>query len=151
MNKRIRPVLKDFGEPTEQLVTPEGLIQFWWSEPFTITRTVGYISREMGEAMDTFFKELFSRVLFVVTIHDWAELSDYDPVCRRIVQQLAHFMRPKQREIYIHLGPATNIAQLAVRVTAETISKFKRMPIEIFSRDETFEAAVQDLKNKYRL
>jgi hypothetical protein len=65
------------------------------------------------------------------------------------MQQLTHFMRSKQREIVIHLGPAESISKKAVRVTAKTISKFKGIPIELVSSEADFEMRVRELRNLY--
>lgn len=145
----VQSAIRDFGEPFQQLETPQGTIVLWSAPPFLICRLEGYATKEMGEAMDAFYRAHFPEVDFVIAVNDWANLEGYDSECRKIVQKLNQFMRPKQRETLIHLGPAANLAQKAVRVTAETISKFKNMPIEIFSSDADFDARLRELLTKY--
>ena len=145
----ILPVFESFGRPVDRVVTSDGEMVLWSSIPFLATRVEGYATFEMAVAMDAFFRDHFPRIDFVVTVHDWAHLTEYDSDCRRLIQQLTNFMRSKQHELLIHLGRATTIGQKAARVTAETISKFKRLPIEIFSTDNAFEARVRALLHKY--
>jgi hypothetical protein len=146
----ILPAFNHFGEPAKRITTPDGNLLLWSAVPFLVTRVEGYASLEMGLAIDAFYKDHFPRIDFVVTVHDWSNFTEYDSECRRIMQQLVSFMKSKQREIIIHLGPATSLGQKAVRVTAKTISKFRKIPIELFSSDKTFEERVRALLDKYR-
>jgi hypothetical protein len=143
------PVFQSFGRPVDRMITSDGEMALWSSIPFLVTRVEGHATSEMGVVMEAFFKDHFPKIEFLVTIHDWSHLSGYDSDCRRRIQLLANFMRSKQHELLIHLGPAASIGQRAVRVTAETISKLKGLPIELFSSDDAFDARVRVLLLKY--
>ena len=137
------------GSPTSHVETPDGALLLWATQPFLATKMDGYADVTVGEAIEAFYKEHFYLFDFVVTVHDWSHLTDYDRECRKMMQQLTHFMRPKQHEIVIHLGETNSFGQKAVQVAAETITKFKRMPIELFNDDTVFESRLRSLKHKY--
>ncbi len=109
----------------------------------------GYVEVEIALALDNHYKEIFPLVEHVVTFHDWSRLSGYDAACRKIVQLITHHVRPKRRELLLHLGPANGLGQIAVRAAAETISKLKRTPIEIFSSDSAFDGRAEEVLQRY--
>ncbi len=121
----------------------------WFKEPFTVTKIEGHADKHLADAMDDYYNEIFPRIEYIVTIHDWSELQDFDPECRKIVQSILHHVRSKQHEILIHLGPASHIGHKIIRAAAETVSRLKRIPIELFSDDHTFESRIRQILEKY--
>lgn len=145
------PVMTRLGEPEKRLKTAKGELEMWAVAPFLVTRVEGYATIAVAVQIDAFYKSYFPKVDEVVTIHDWSKLSDYDTECRKILQNTVQYMRSKQREIIIHLGPADSLGQKIIRTTSETIQRFKRLPIEIFSDDDRFQERLRLLYAKYGL
>ncbi len=143
------PFYREFGEPLRRGEFASGTLTIWFKNPITLTRVEGHADRFLASAMDEHYKEIYPHVSYVVTFHDWSRLTDYDAECRKIVQRITHYVHPKRRELLIHLGPATGLSNIAVRVAAETISKLKRTPIEIFSSDDTFASRAEEILLKY--
>lgn len=144
-------IVQQLGEPTKRVKMPEGMLEMWAQLPFIYSRIEGYAAKAMGEELDIFYRSRYPEMVEVVTIHDWSHLTDYDTECRKILQQLTQFMRAKQNEIVIHLGPADTLVQKVIRTTAETIQRFKRMPIEMHRDDDSFQKRVRELQVKYQL
>ena len=67
----------------------------------------------------------------------------------KILQLLNRHVQQKQRELVIHLGKADTLVKKVVRTTAETITRFRKMPIELYSDDAGFEERVRELQAKY--
>lgn len=150
LEMNIQPVMKQFGEPVRTANMPNGKMTLYLSPPFFATQIEGYAPTEMAQEIDMFYQHHFPKVEAIVTIHEWSKLTDYDAGCRRILQQLNQRMREKQKEIVIHLGSADTLGQKVVRATAETMMRFRKIPIEIFSDDAAFETRVSALLVRYR-
>ncbi len=145
----ISPLFQLFGEPARQIDFVEGTLALWSAAPFVVSHIDGYSVCELALEIDSHIRWHFSTFDFVITVHDWSALTGYDTGCRKIMQQLTRFMRPKQREIIIGLGPADTLGKKFVRATAETITSLTGTPIEIFSDTEPFETRVRTLMRTY--
>ena len=146
---RILPEMAGLGTPSNQIETPQGTILFWSNAPFLATHMEGYADITIGQAIDDFYRKHFDIFDFVVTVHDWSALTDYDWECRKLMQQLTHFMRPKQRELILHLGKQRSYGHKAILVAAEIMTKMRGTPFEFFNDDEMFESRLRGLKEKY--
>lgn len=144
-------ILAKLGEPKRNIAGPKGNMQMWSDGPFMASRVTGYATRDMVMEMDRFWRYNGAGIDDIVTVHHWGGLTDYDAECRKILQGLTHVMRDKQREILIYLGPAQSLGQKVIRTTAETITRFRGMNIEIFSDEQKFIKRLEEVFIKYRL
>ena len=143
------PVLTQFGPPIKTIRNDKGTLQFWSASPILVSAISGYGSVGFAEEIGRQYRHHYLISKDIVTVHDWSRMTDYDAEARKVLQMLNKDMQQKQRELVIHLGRADSLVQKVVRTTAETITRFRKMPIELFSEDDAFQQRVKELIAKY--
>ena len=148
-HSKLLPVLNRFGEPVKVFRSDRGTLQIWITDAIIVSRIEGYATLDFASEIDRVYRQQFSSGREIVTIHDWSNMTDYDAAARKILQLLNRDVQQKQRELVIHLGKADTLVKKVVRTTAETITRFRKLPIELFSDDAGFEKRVRELQAKY--
>lgn len=148
-HSKLLPVLNRFGAPTAVFESERGALQLWITDAIIVSRIEGYATEAFAKEIDRVYRQQFSFGKEIVTIHDWSNMTDYDAAARKILQLLNRHVQQKQRELVIHLGKADTLVKKVVRTTAETITRFRKMPIELYSDDAGFEERVRELQAKY--
>ena len=146
---KLIPVLTQFGTPATIIKSDNGILQIWSTPPLIVSHIAGYASMDFAREIDRQYRSCYVINEDIVTIHEWSRMTDYDTEARKILQVLNRDMQRKQRELVIHLGKANSLVQKVVRATAETITRFRKQPIELFSEDAAFECRVKELIAKY--
>lgn len=138
------------GPPTKTIAFSNASMTIWSLPPIFATQVTGYASGELAEAIDSHVKDHFNRYDAIVTIHEWAGITDHDPVARKILQQLTRDVSAKQREIVVYLGKGDTLVKKITIATAETITRFRNIPIEIIREMAEFEKRLHQLVGCYR-
>ncbi|MBN2526402.1 MAG: hypothetical protein JXR76_08410 [Deltaproteobacteria bacterium] len=146
---KLLPVLNQFGEPLKTVKSDNGTLQIWTVPPIVASVISGYGSLDFAMEIDKQYRQHYVANKDIVTVHDWSHMTDYDAAARKVLQVLNKDMQQKQRELVIHLGKADSLVQKVVRTTAETITRFRKLPIELYSDDDAFEQRVKELIAKY--
>ena len=143
-------VMDVLGTPTKTIVFAEASLAFWSLPPILATQLSGWATMEVAEVIDAHYREHFQVHDAIVTIHDWSALSNHDPAARKLLQSLTREVQAKQRELIIYLGKGDTFVKKIAVTTAETISRFRRLPTELITDASAFEKRLHAMLATYR-